>query len=379
MIGKLIQQQAGYKAFIPDPFPGDIKIDFNQKRLNGLQYWAAHYLAKLDGITQLLPDLDFFIFMYVRKEASFSSQIEGTRATMSDSIKADAKIKTDLPKDVSQIQNYIEAMNFGLKRVEKLPLSLRLIREIHSVLLADPEDRRNTPGEFRISQNWIGGATINTAKYIPPTVIEMKRNLDDFEKFLHSKDGFTPLIKTALLHAQFETIHPFLDGNGRTGRLLITFYLSKLEVLEQPVLYLSAFFRKHRNLYFDLINNYHSKGEILPWLEFFLEGVAEVSKDAIESSKKINQLRIRDELRIHQFGKASEMGLKVLRHLYKLPIIDIKKMVEITGYTRQGANKLLNKFVEIQILEQKDKGKDYARQFVYLDYMSIFTGDKFLE
>jgi len=242
MIGKLIKQPAGYLAFIPNKFPGKIEIDMNKRSLNEMQYWAAHYLAKLDGVTQLLPDLDFFIFMYVRKEASFSSQIEGTRATMSDSIRADAEIKIDLPKDVTQIQNYIDAMNFGLKRVEELPLSLRLIREIHHVLLSNPEDKLNTPGEFRKSQNWIGGTTINSAKYIPPTVMEMNRNLDDFEKFLYSQDGFTPLIKTALLHAQFETIHPFLDGNGRTGRLLITFYLNKLGVLEKPVLYLSAFF-----------------------------------------------------------------------------------------------------------------------------------------
>jgi len=373
MIGKLIKQPAGYLAFIPNKFPGKIEIDMNKRSLNEMQYWAAHYLAKLDGVTQLLPDLDFFIFMYVRKEASFSSQIEGTRATMSDSIRADAEIKIDLPKDVTQIQNYIDAMNFGLKRVEELPLSLRLIREIHHVLLSNPEDKLNTPGEFRKSQNWIGGTTINSAKYIPPTVMEMNRNLDDFEKFLYSQDGFTPLIKTALLHAQFETIHPFLDGNGRTGRLLITFYLNKLGVLEKPVLYLSAFFRKHRNLYFDLIDNYHSKGEIIPWIEFFLEGIVEVSKDAIRTSKEINELKMKDELKIHQFGKASEMGLKVLRHLYKLPIIDINRMTIWTGYTRQGANRLLNKFVELGILNQNGEKRDYARQFVYSDYLRIFT------
>jgi Fic family protein len=371
-IGKLIQQPGDYKAFVPNPFPGEIVIDMNQGKLSQLHYWAAHYLAKLDGITQILPNLDFFIFMYVRKEAAFSSQIEGTQATMSDAIRAEANLGFGLPKDVKEIQHYIEAMNYGLKRLESLPLSLRLIREIHSVLLSEPQDQKNTPGEFRRSQNWIGGASLTTAKYIPPPVIEMQRCLDDFEKFLYSKDTITPLIKTGLLHSQFETIHPFLDGNGRTGRLLVTFYLHKLGVLEKPVLYLSAFFKKNRALYFDLINNYHEKGEVIPWLEFFLEGIIDTSKNAIETSKKINSLREKDEFTILKLGKASQIGLKVLKNLYTLPIVDVNKVAEWTGYTRQGANTLLNRFVEIGILEQQDKKKEYARQFVYKEYLDVF-------
>ncbi|MBW7943938.1 Fic family protein [Patescibacteria group bacterium] len=373
MIGKLVKQPTGYKAFVPGPFPGQIVVDMNQSRLSELHYWASHHLAKLDGITQLLPDVDFFIFMYVRKEAAFSSQIEGTQATMSDAIRAEANLTYGLPKDVLQIVHYIEAMNYGLQRLNSLPLSLRLIREIHSILLAEPDDKKNTPGEFRKSQNWIGGASLATAKYTPPPISEMHRNLNDLEKFLYSKDSFTPLIKTGLLHSQFETIHPFLDGNGRTGRLLITFYLNKLGVLEKPVLYLSAFFKKHRSLYFDLIHDYHEKGEVIPWLEFFLEGVIEVSQDAIETSKKINLLREKDELAIQQLGKAAPMGLKILKQLYALPIVDVNKIIEWTGYTRAGANTLTNRLVDIGILEQQNKEQEYARQFVYSKYLSIFS------
>jgi Fic family protein len=376
MIGKLIKQPTGYTAFVPNSFPGNISIDMNAEKLSELHFWASHYLAKLDGITQLLPDLNFFIFMYVRKEAAFSSQIEGTQATMSDSIKAEANIDTDFPHDVTQIQHYIAAMNYGLKRLETLPLSLRLIREIHWVLLSDPEDQKNTPGEFRKSQNWIGGATLATAKYIPPPPEEMKENLSDLEKFFHTQNTFSPLVKTGLIHSQFETIHPFLDGNGRTGRLLITFYLHKLGVLERPVLYLSAFFKKHRSLYFDLVHSYHTKGEIIPWLEFFFEGVIEVSKDAIETSKKINSLREKDEAKLHKLGKAAQMGITVLKQLYTLPIVDVNKIAEWTGYTRQGANNFIHKLIDIGLLRQLDDQKDYARDFVYFEYLKIFSEER---
>ncbi|HEX6977342.1 MAG TPA: Fic family protein [Patescibacteria group bacterium] len=356
---------------MPNKFPPEFEIP-NDTQLQNLQYWAGHYLAKLDGITQILPDLDFFIFMYVRKEAALSSQIEGTKATMVDAIQADAKLSYGLPEDVSKIQHYIEAMNYGLKRLNSLPLSLRLIRETHAVLLSDPEDRRYTPGEFRKTQNWIGGATVETARFVPPPPYEMMKNLSDFELFLHSEDGLVPIIKAALAHAQFETIHPFLDGNGRTGRLLITFYLCKLGVLEKPVLYLSEYFKKNRDVYFDLLHNYHQKGEIIPWVKFFMQGVSEVAKDAIETSKKINALREQDILKIQSLRQSSEIGMKMLQKLYKLPIVDVNKISEWSGYTRQGADKLIKKLVKIGILEIKDQTKEYGRKYVYKKYLDIF-------
>lgn len=372
MIGKIIKQPAGYSAFIPDKFPQNIDISMDGQMVN-LHYWAAHYLAKLDGITQLLPDVDFFIFMYVRKEAALSSQIEGTQATMIDSIKAEVQLTQGLPKDVNRILKYIEAMNYGLKRIESLPLSLRLIRETHGVLLSNPEEKSFTPGEFRTSQNWIGGGSPNTAKFVPPPVNEMHRALDDFEKFLYVEDQFTPLMKTGLAHAQFETIHPFLDGNGRSGRLLITFYLCKQGVLEKPVLYLSEFFKRNREVYFDLLHNYHSKGEIIPWLKFFLEGIREVAQNAIDTCKKINKLRDRDIEKIHSLGQTSNIGMCILKNLYKLPIVNVNKISEWSGYTRQGSYKLINKLLGIGILKQRDITRTYGKTYVYKDYLEIFT------
>ena len=372
MIGKIIKQPTGYSAFIPDKFPPKFDIPMDQETLN-LQYWATHYLAKLDGITQLLPDVDFFTFMYIRKEAALSSQIEGTKATMIDAIEAEGTTPEGLPEDVYQIQKYIEAMNYGLKRIETLPLSLRLIREVHKVLLSDPKDNRFTPGEFRRSQNWIGGDSIETAKFVPPPVDAMHKALDDFEKFLYLEDYYTPLIKTGIAHAQFETIHPFLDGNGRTGRLLITFYLVKQGVLEKPVLYISEYFKKHRQTYFDLLYNYHIKGDVAPWLKFFMEGIAQTAKDAIETSRKITKLREVDIEKIQSLGQTAKIATIILKNLYKLPIVDVNKISEWSGYTRQGAYKLIDKFVALGILEQKDISQEYGKKYVYKKYLDIFA------
>src|SRR3989338_7687147 len=293
-LGKFVNQPTGYRAFIPEKFPPKEVIVFTPLTAK-LDSKATLAVGKLDGITQLLPDLDFFIFMYVRKEAALSSEIEGTKATMIDAISAEADIKRDMPKDVDRILHYIKAMNFGLKRLERLPLSLRLTREVHKTLLEGTGDAPGkTPREFRKSQNWIGGGSPATARFVPPPSNELPRALDDFEKFFHAKDSLPPLIKTALMHAQFETIHPFLDGNGRTGRLLITFYLCQQSILERPVLYLSEYFKRYRDAYFDLMHNYHDKGEVLPWIDFFLEGIATVSEAAITTSKKINDLREED-------------------------------------------------------------------------------------
>src|SRR3990167_3832038 len=291
-IGKLIQQPSGYLAFIPDKFPPKRQIALSSKTQQ-LHAKAALMLGKLDGITQLLPDLDFFIFMYIRKEAARSSEIEGTKATMVDVIKTEAEIDNKLPEDVDRILHYIKAMNYVLKRVEELPLSLRFIREVHRVLLEGTVDAPGkTPGDFRRSQNWIGGGSPNTAKFVPPPPTEMTHALDDLEKFLYSEDDYPPLVKAALVHAQFETIHPFLDGNGRTGRLLTTFYLCKLGILERPVLYLSDYFLNNQQAYYDALNTYHSEnGEIAVWLDFFLDGIAIIATEAVEVSKKINILR----------------------------------------------------------------------------------------
>src|SRR4030065_1598685 len=234
-IGKLIQQPGGYKAFIPEKFPSDKKIIINTKTQQ-LHARVVLMLGKLDGISQLLPDLDFFILMYITKEAARSSGIEGTNATIVDVIKSEANLEYQLPQDVDRITHYISAMNYGLERLETLPLSLRFIKEIHKELISGTIDEPGKyPGGFRSTQNWIGGGSPNTAHFVPPPPAELLRCLDDLEKFIYSEDVYPPLIKAALVHAQFETIHPFLDGNGRTGRLLISIYLCKMNLLKGPV------------------------------------------------------------------------------------------------------------------------------------------------
>ncbi|MBI4096313.1 MAG: Fic family protein [Candidatus Levybacteria bacterium] len=376
-IGQLIQQATGYKAFIPDKFPQGEYIDLSPKTQR-LHAKASLMLGKLDGITQLLPDLDFFIFMYIRKEAARSSEIEGTRATMVDVIKTEAEIGNKLPEDVDRILHYIKAMNYGLRRVEKLPLSLRFIRETHRVLLEGTIDAPGkTPGEFRKSQNWIGGGSPNTAQFVPPPPLEMTRSLYDLEKFLYSEDEYPPLIKAALVHAQFETVHPFLDGNGRTGRLLTTFYLCKLGILERPVLYLSEYFLNNQQVYYNALNTYHSEnGDISIWLDFFLDGVAIIATEAVEVSKKINELSKKDVRKIQSLGRRTKTGIIVLENLYKLPIINVRKIEEWTGLSRTQANELVSKLMDLGVLEQKNKNVEYGREFWYKEYLSLFTKER---
>lgn len=373
-IGTYVQQPKGFKAFIPDPFPPKDGFVFSPLT-QSLHAKAALMLGKLDGITQLLPDLDFFIFMYVRKEAALSSEIEGTQATMSDAIRAEVEMTKDLPVDVERILKYIEAMNQGLKRLESLPLSLRLIREVHKTLLEDTTDAPGkTPGEFRTSQNWIGGTSVMTARFVPPPVHEMKQSLGDLEEFIHDSSKLVPLVKTALAHAQFETIHPFLDGNGRVGRLLITFYLCQQQALERPVLYLSAFFKKHRQVYFDLLEAYHDRGEVEPWVNFFLEGIATVAEQAIETSRAINAIRERDMAAVHALGGSrSKNGMILLKKLYQLPIMNVRKVEEWTGLSRPSAGALVKEFVRIGILEQRNRKTTYGRDFEYKKYLQLFT------
>jgi Fic family protein len=371
-IGKLVQQREGYKAFIPNKFPPEMGLDFSKKLI--LKHSTAErLLGKLDGITQLLPDVDFFLFMYIRKDATSSSQIEGTQATMIDAIEAEAGTKESLPGDVDDILHYMKALNYGLKRLADFPMSLRFIRELHKELM---ERARTTqfsdPGSFRKSQNWIGGTTPSNASFVPPPPVEMSRALDDFEKFLHSKDDMLPLLKAGLIHAQFETIHPFLDGNGRTGRLLITFYLWLSKLLDKPVLFLSSYFKQHQDVYYAKLNDYHH-GKAEAWLEFLLDGVIDTADKAIITARAVTDLRQEDMEKIQSLSKtASESGVVVLRRLFALPIVNVNTIKEWTGFTRQGAQRVIDRFVELGILEQNDRNKNYARSFIYRRYVKIF-------
>ncbi len=373
-IGKNTQQIKGFKAFIPNPFPPKGGFDFNSVILKKNDQ-ATRLLGKLDGITKLLPDSDFFLLMYLRKDAASSSQIEGTRATMIDAIEADAKVNNNIPEDVDDILHYIKALNYGMKRVvvDDFPVSLRFARELHSKLMSQARATHFAdPGEFRKSQNWIGGTRPDNARFVPPPVNAMQNSLSDLEKFLHADDSTLTIIKAALIHAQFETIHPFLDGNGRTGRMLITFYLWKQGFLEKPVLFLSSFFKKHQKIYYEKLFGYHN-GQIADWVDFFLDGVIEIANEAIDIVGKITQLREKDRQKIQKLGtRASESATMILPKLYGQPIVNVAVIQKWTGFTRAGAQRVIDRFIDMDILVPKDKDKKYGQSYMYKKYLDLF-------
>lgn len=374
-IGEFKPQKTGFKAFTPNPFPPKEGFYFDPKILKKNDE-ATRLLGKLDGITKLLPDSDFFLLMYLRKDAASSSQIEGTRATMIDAIAAEAKISAKIPEDVDDILHYIKALNFGMKRItnDNFPMVLRFIRELHGQLMQKARTTHfSDPGEFRKSQNWIGGTRPDNARFVPPPVDEMNLALNDLEKFIHKEDVIPTVIKAGIVHAQFETIHPFLDGNGRTGRMLITFYLWKEGYLERPVLFLSSFFKKHQKLYYEKLFGYHN-GNVSDWIDFFLDGVIEIANEAINIVGKITTLREKDILKIQKLGKrASESAALVLPKLYAQPIVNAGVIQKWTGFTRAGAQTVVDRFIKLEILTQKDKDKKYGQSYIYKEYIDIFN------
>lgn len=377
ILGKYVQQPNDFKAFIPEVFPPAIQLGGLSNETLFMLDKASLAIGKLDGITQLLPDLGFFLYMYVRKEAAYSSEIEGTQATMIDAIRKEAVENTQLPRDVANIIKYIEALNEGMLRVDKLPFSTRLIKELHQTILeGTPDAPGKTPGSFRTTQNWVGGATIDTAQYIPPPASEISRCMSDLEKYVHSSSTYSELIKVAILHAQFETIHPFLDGNGRTGRLLIPIYLCQSGVLDKPVLYLSAYFKKNRDTYFDHLTDYHDRGLIDSWLKFFLQGICEVANSAAQTASSINKLRREDSEKIAALSfKRRVSADKLYPQLFRYPIVTVAFVEKKTGLSRPAANALVKDFVTLGVLHQRGTG-NYAREFEYKAYLSLFTSNQ---
>lgn len=370
--GKYINQLQGelqYKAFVPNFLPFEIKSD---DELQSLLSRADLALGRLDGIAETLPDVDFFILMYIRKEATLSSQVEGTQATFADVLKAEAKVEgLEIHKDADEILNYIKAMNYGLDRLKSFPLSLRLIKEIHKILLEGVRGEGREPGEFRKSQNWVGGTTIQRASFVPAPPQEIINLLDNFEKFLYDKSPMPILLKTGLLHAQFENIHPFLDGNGRIGRLLITLYLCQQKILDKPLLYLSDFFKEYRQEYYDRLNAFHEKDDIEGWLKFFLEGVARTAEQAVETCKKILKLRREDLNKILSLGRSASKAKLVFDSLFHTPIVIIKDIERITGLKNPNALALIYKLVKLEILKEITGRKRY-KVFSYQQYIKLF-------
>jgi len=370
--GQYVTQSSGkakYKAFVPNPLPFKLKMDnVLQARLSE----ADLALGRLDGITEILPDVDFFILMYVGKEATLSSQVEGTQATFSDLLKAEARIEdAGIHSDVDEIQNYIGAMNHGLERLQTLPLSLRLIREIHALLLEGVRGEGKTPGAFRKTQNWVGGRSIETASFVPPPPHEVMPLLHNLEKYMHDRTPAPPLVKTALIHSQFEGIHPFLDENGRIGRLLVTFYLCQQGVLKKPLLYLSEFFRANRQEYYDRLSGAHEKDDLEGWLRFFLEGVAVTARSSAEAAGKVIDLRERDVRAVTEMGATGERAMKLLNHLYASPLVRIKDVERIAGLRNPNAIGLIRKFATMGIL-QEITGRKRNKIFAYSKYIDVF-------
>jgi len=379
-IGRYIVQKEGYKSFTPYDFPP--KNGFPViPRLYKKHEEAIRLVGKLDGITRLLPDKDFFLLMFVKKDAAYSSQIEGTKATLQDAVAAPVtEEKSRMHPDVDDITHYVEAINYGIERTKDFPISLRLIREIHEKLMMGARSTQYAyPGEFRHSQNWIGGKTLIDASYVPPAPHDMDKSLGDLEKFIHMEDEYPSLIKAGLLHAQFEAIHPFSDGNGRTGRMLVALYFHHAKLLELPVLYLSSYFKKYQKLYYQKLQAYHDEdSDIDGWLEFFLEGVAEIAESSIETCTYITALRDRDFTKMQKLGKKSaESTLEIVRKLFSQPIVGVAEIIKWTGFTAPGAYKIIERLKNLGILEPLGDA-DYGQKYIYADYYEIFD-DSFRE
>lgn len=373
-IGKYVKQSEGYSAFSPNPFPPEDEMVISPK-LHKKHDEAMRLVGKLDGITRLLPDKDFFLQMFVKKDATYSSQIEGTQATFQDAVAAPVtEEKSRLHPDVDDITHYIAAADYAAKRVKEFPLSLRFIKELHERLMKGARSTQHSyPGEFRKSQNWIGGRNLQEATYIPPAVEDMKRGLSDLEKFIHAVDTYPALVKAGLLHAQFEMIHPFTDGNGRTGRILITLFMHQEKLLDLPVLYLSGFFKQHQKVYYQRLSAYHDEqGSIEPWLDFFLDGVIEIANSAIDTCAKITDLRDQDFAKAQQLGKQSaSLTIDLIRKLFGQPIVGVAEIMKWTKYTSQGAYNVIERLVSLGILEPLGS-VDYGQKYVYADYYELF-------
>ena len=360
------------KAFVPPPLP-PVSLD-----LSGLLQHldrANQALGRLDGLTVLLPDVRFLLYLYVRKEALVSSQIEGTQSSFVDVLLFENKVPTAVPKeDVEEVSNYVAAMQHGLRRLQGgFPLSLRLVREIHAILLKGGRGANKTPGEFRRSQNWIGGTRPGNATFVPPPPGEMIEALDRFERFLHDdKHGLPLLVEAGLVHVQFESIHPFLDGNGRLGRLLIPLLLCAKGALKQPLLYLSLYFKKHRSQYYDHLQRVRTEGAWEDWLRFFLEGTALTAQEAADTATRILGLFSRDRQKIQKLGRSAPSALRLHEYMQTKPIANIAAAAKALKLSIPTVTVALNHLVRIGIVEEVT-GKRRDRIFTYSRYFNIVS------
>lgn len=365
---------SGGRAFIPAQLPPDPPIAFDPELLR-LVTEAERALGRLDGATNALPAADLFVAMYVRREAALSSQIEGTEASLEDLLAYESDwLKDDRPGDVGDVVNYISAMNYGLKRLETSRLSLQLVCDIHSRLLRGTRGGESQPGQFRQIQNWIGrpGSTPATARYVPPPPDRMTELLDNLERFFHTEHSGPLLVSIGLTHAQFESIHPFLDGNGRVGRLLITFQLCAAGVLKRPLLYLSHYFKRYRQEYYDRLQAVRDQGDWESWLKYYLEGVRSVALEATGLAHRITALQSRDHRRVAEsLGGSVTSALALLDSLYSRPILSVKQAAVASRLTFANANKLVEVLVRLGLLREIT-GRKRDRRFEYSNYIRLF-------
>lgn len=361
----------GYDSFIPKALPPSPPIQIDSE-MQILLSDADRKLGRLDGITQVLPNPELFVAMYVKKEAVLSAQIEGTQASLADLL-IDNPSQSEIdysPDGLSEVVNYVNAMKWGLINLDRLPLSLRLIREIHAQLLKNVRGYNKQPGEFRKTQNWIGpiGSTITTAVFVPPEPDEMPEALYKLEEFIHSDSNIPALIKIALIHAQFETIHPFLDGNGRIGRLLITFWLCEQRILSQPLLYLSYYFKANRTEYYDRLMNVRLQGDWESWIKFFLKGVASVAEEAIETAKEILKLR---ERCLAKINNVNSNYIKLLDKLFENPVIAKKEVSELLNIATNTAGTIVDSFCNMEILRDATPEKQRYKKYIFYEYFEL--------
>ena len=376
--GQYLRQPAGYEAFLPNPLPERVPFPVDEE-MQVLLSGADRAIGRLDAVTELLPNPDMFVGMYVRKEAVYSSQIEGTQASLTDLLEYEAEAtRRGQDADIQEVVNYIRAMNHGLDRLTEFPLSLRLFREIHKKLLEGVRGGEKEPGQFRTSQNWIGAPGIgglSDAAYVPPPPGEVLTAMGELEKFIHSESPMPVLFKCGLAHAQFETIHPFLDGNGRLGRLLITFLLVWKGVLERPLLYLSHYFKRYRDDYYHRLQAIRDNGAWREWMEFFLTGVRKVSLEATGTAREILQLREEHRGLVGEAIPNTPTGLILLDALFERPTVNVNQVAEIVDRSYPVANKLVSQFEDLGLLTEYT-GQSRYRAFAYEPYIGVLAPEE---
>ncbi|MBE0434110.1 Fic family protein [candidate division WOR-3 bacterium] len=372
--GTYVQQPGGYKAFIPNPLPPDPAIEYDEE-LQSLLSQADRAIARLDGIVTVLPNPELFISMYVKKEALLSSQIEGTQASFEGVLEfeADMRPRDDL-NEVKEVVNYIKALEYGIGHVAQAPANAHLFRELHRILIKGTRGSKKAPGEFRRTQNWVGpaGANVFEAQFVPPPAEQILAAMANLETFFNQENRMPPLVRIALIHAQFETIHPFIDGNGRIGRLLITFFLVTRKILSRPLLYISYYLKRNRADYYDLLMRVRNDGDWESWIKFFLRGIDQVSQEAALAAAEVIGLKQKLIDRLYENRFSSIYAVKLIDLLYAKPIINVKAITDELKISKESGNELVRRFETLGILRELT-GKQRYKKYLFHEYTNIIA------